>query len=100
MPAQDHFKERWILRQHRQHRLPLSAAPAAASAGLDPLPRTVLTVLTVFSSDVRILITRFPARPSRLKAISMPSARRNVWVRRKCPARARGFLSQAARLLI
>ena len=51
-------------------------------------------VLTVFSTDVRILITLFPARPSRLKAMSMPSARRNVCARRKWPARARGFLGQ------
>src|SRR6516165_6282831 len=85
-----------------------SASPAAvlgactAGAGFEPLSQTLLTlltVLTVFSSEVRILITRFPARPSRLKAMSMPSARRNVWARRKCPARARGFLSRAAPVL-
>ena len=58
------------------------------------LSRTLLTVLTVFSRDVRILITLLPARPSRLNVISMPSARRNVCARRKWPARARGFLGQ------
>ena len=57
-------------------------------------PLTVLTVLTVFSRDVRILITLLPARPSRLKAMSMPSVRRNVCARRKWPARALGFLGQ------
>jgi hypothetical protein len=36
--------------------------------------RTLLTVLTVFSRDERIVITLLPARPSRVKAISIPSA--------------------------
>jgi len=59
-----------------------------------PCPaRTRLTVRTVFA-NVRILITRVPARPSRVNVMSMPSARRNVCVRRKWPARARGFLRQ------
>jgi hypothetical protein len=65
------------------------------------LPRTLLTlltVLTVFSSDARILITLLPARPSRMKITSMPSARRNVCARRKWPASARGFLAKAAPL--
>jgi hypothetical protein len=65
-----------------------------SEAGSSPPSRTLLTVLTVFSTDVRILITLFPARPSRLKTISTPSARRNVCARRKWPARARGFLGQ------
>ena len=56
--------------------------------------RALLTVPTVFSRDVRILITRLPARPSRLNVISIPSARRNVCARRKWPARARGFFGQ------
>ena len=42
--------------------------------GSAPLSPTLLTVLTVVSRDVRILITLFPARPSRLNAISIPSA--------------------------
>src|SRR5438094_1208520 len=36
----------------------------------------------------------FPARPSQLNVISMPSARRNVCSRRRRPARARGFFGQ------
>jgi len=56
--------------------------------------QTLLTVLTVCSRHLRILITLLPVRPSRLKAISMPSARRNVCARRKWPARTRGFLGQ------
>jgi hypothetical protein len=38
--------------------------------------RTLLTVLTVFSREVRIEITRLPARPSRLNAMSIPSAKK------------------------
>ena len=60
----------------------------------DPLSLTLLTVLTVFSGNERIRITLLPARPSRLNAISIPSARRNVCARRKWPARARGFFGQ------
>src|SRR5262245_42465685 len=44
-----------------------------------------------FLSDV-ILIIRLPVRPSRLKAISMPTVLRNVWQRRNRLARARGLL--------
>jgi hypothetical protein len=55
---------------------------------------TVLTVLTVFSSGLRIVIILFPARPSRLNVISMPRIRRKVCARRSRPARARGFLGQ------
>ena len=88
-------KERRPLRQHRQHRLRpywvsaglyasrrLSSNPALAESEeccSEPGPgsaRTLLTVLTVFPRDLRILITLLPARPSRLKVISMPSARR------------------------
>jgi hypothetical protein len=65
-----------------------------SETGSGPLSRTLLTVLTVFSRDVRILITLLPARPSRLKTMSMPSARRNVCARRNWPARARGFFGQ------
>ena len=106
-------KERRPLRQHRQHRLRpywvsaglyasrrLSSNPALAESEeccSEPGPgsaRTLLTVLTVFPRDLRILITLLPARPSRLKVISMPSARRNVCALRRWPARARGFLGQ------
>jgi hypothetical protein len=48
-----------------------------------------------FVSEV-ILIIRLPVRPSRLKAISMPTVLRNVWQRRNRPARARGFLGHPA----
>jgi hypothetical protein len=51
---------------------------------------TVLTALTVvarFSTLELILIVRVPARPSRLKAISMPSIRRNVCARRTSQSR-------------
>jgi hypothetical protein len=41
-----------------------------------------------------MLMILFPARPSRLNAMSMPSARRNVCARRRRPASARGFLGQ------
>src|SRR5260370_9415505 len=43
-----------------------------------------------------ILIVRVPARPSRLKDISMPSTRRNVCARRSRPARTPGFFGQSA----
>jgi hypothetical protein len=49
--------------------------------GSGPLSRTLLTVLTVFSRDVRILITLLPARPSRL---SRPARRPRVF----CPCTA------------
>ena len=55
---------------------------------------TVLTVLTVaragFARDARSLMMRVPARPSRPKLMSIPSARRGVCARRSRPARARG----------
>ena len=69
-----------------------SAEPDAPP--LSPTLLTLLTVLTMFSGDERIRIILLPARPSRLNAISIPSARRNVCARRKWPARARGFLGQ------
>src|SRR6266511_914068 len=104
-------------RQHRQHRLRPYWAPAGGASQVerssqtgyagpqgccsesapDPLSLTlltVLTVLTVFSGNERIRITLLPARPSRLNAISIPSARRNDCARRKWPARARGFFAQ------
>jgi hypothetical protein len=78
------------------------AGPQACCSEPDsgPLSRTLLTVLTVFSRDARILITLLPVRPSRLKEMSMPSVRRNVCARRKRPARARGFLGQPALSLV
>jgi hypothetical protein len=60
---------------------------------------TLLTALTVparFSIRVLILIVRVPARPSRLKATSMPSMRRNVCARRRRPASAPGCFGQPA----
>jgi hypothetical protein len=50
--------------------------PLLAISG-EPLWRTLLTMLTVLSALVRILITLLPARPSRLKATSMPRWKRN-----------------------
>jgi hypothetical protein len=59
-----------------------------------PTVLTVLTVLTVaqmgFARDALSLMMRVPARPSRPKVISIPSARRGVCTRRSRPARARG----------
>ena len=45
-----------------------------------------------------MLIILLPARPSRLNAMSMPNARRNVCARRSRPASARGLLGQPVRL--
>jgi hypothetical protein len=45
-----------------------------------------------FVGDVLSLMIRVPARPSRLKFISIPSARRGVCARRSRPASARGDL--------
>jgi hypothetical protein len=93
------FETKAILRQHRQHGLRSLRMTARPSGGLLSRPRffegrTLLTVLTIFSRDERIVITLLPARPSRVKAISIPSARRDVCARRKWPARARGFFGQ------
>ena len=52
----------------------------------DPLSLTLPTVLTVFWGNERIRITLLPARPSRLNAISIPSARRNVCARDRHPS--------------
>jgi hypothetical protein len=41
---------------------------------------------------------RVPARPSRPKAISMPSVRSAVWARRRRPASARGVFGQLGSL--
>jgi hypothetical protein len=46
--------------------------------------------------DDLILMMRVPDRPSRLKSISIPKVRSNVWARRSRPARARGLLGQPA----
>jgi hypothetical protein len=51
----------------------------------------VLTVLTVSSALVLTLIILVPIRPSRQNVISMPRVRRNVCVRRRRPASARGL---------
>src|SRR5262249_14963109 len=59
-----------------------------ASRPLPPLARD-------FVSEV-ILIIRLPVRPSRLKAISMPTVLRYVWQRRSRLARARGFFGHPA----
>jgi hypothetical protein len=58
---------------------------------------TVVTPLTVgarFSIPALILIVRVPARPSRVKDISMPSTRRNVCPRRSRPSEGGGFFGQ------
>ena len=57
---------------------------------------TALTMVALFSTPALILIVRVPARPSRVKDISMPSMRRNVCGR---PARAPGFFGQPVRSL-
>ena len=100
-------KERWPLRQHRQHRLRREQVDSSrrnrdmpgpqgcrSESAPDALSLTLLTVLTVFSGNERIRITLLPDRPWRLNAISIPSARRNVCARRKWPARARGVFGQ------
>jgi hypothetical protein len=62
---------------------------------------TVMTVLTVLRGDLAcealIRMIRLPPLPSRLKAISMPRARSDVWARRSRPASARGDFGQAER---
>src|SRR5215510_8785783 len=88
---------RWGVHQLNGYRSQTALArreECCSEPGSGPLLLTLLTLLAVFSRDVRILITLLPARPSRLKAMSMPSVRRNVCARRKWPARARGFLGQ------
>jgi hypothetical protein len=60
---------------------------------------TVVTVLTVLRGDLAcealIRMILLPPLPSRLNAISMPSARSDVWARRSRPASARGDFGQA-----
>jgi hypothetical protein len=68
----------------------------ARQALMSPTPLTILH--RAFSRAALILIILFPARPSRLKVISMPSARKKVCARRSRPASARGFLGQSALL--
>jgi hypothetical protein len=51
------------------------------AADRDPPSRPLLTVSTVFSRVARIRMTLFPARPSRLQAMSIRTARRTVWAR-------------------
>ena len=60
----------------------------AARNGLD-----LTAVLAVFSGDERIRITLLPARPSRLNAISIPNARRNICMRDASGRRGRGDFS-------
>jgi len=48
---------------------------------------------------VRILMIRLPARPSRWKAMSMPTARNDVCARRRRPESARGVRGQSGRLI-
>jgi hypothetical protein len=86
-------------RQNRPHlrriRWP-SVGGSAASEALETKGLTVLTMLTVSWGscwcEALIRMTRVPARPSRPKAISMPSVRSDVWARRSRPASARGDL--------
>ena len=70
--------------------------------GLVPTAVDMLTVLTVLRSGVSsaalMWIVRVPVRPSRLKAISMSSVRRNVCMRRN-RRRVRGdFLASLFRM--
>jgi hypothetical protein len=62
----------------------------ARQALMSPTPLTILD--RAFSRAALILIILFPARPSRLKVISMPSARKKVCARRSRPASRGGFL--------
>jgi hypothetical protein len=72
----------------------VSAGRGACPSGLVssqsmPWP-TVQTVLTLVRVGALRLMIRVPARPSRAKLISIPSARRGVCARRSRPASARG----------
>jgi hypothetical protein len=66
----------------------------ARQALMSPTPLTILD--RAFSRAALILIILFPARPSRLKVISMPSARKKVCARRSRPA-SRGVFCGALR---
>jgi hypothetical protein len=76
-----------LVRQRRQHCAPVVKSADGADAA--DVPGWVL------EPEV-MLIVRVPARPSRLKHISMSSMRRNVWARRSRPAKAPGLLGQPA----
>jgi hypothetical protein len=88
-----------FLRQHRQHHShACRTGPARGAASSDfegPSSLTVLTGSRVgFSWDAHIRMIRVVPLPSRLKPISMPDARSDVWVRRNRPARALGDFGQ------
>jgi hypothetical protein len=93
------------LRQHRQHREHVSclfSIPATTDWPPAPLLRgvpTMLTVLTLSSALVLTLMILVPPRPARENVISMPSVRRNVCVRRRRPASARGLMGSASMML-
>jgi hypothetical protein len=86
LPIAHHFgRHRAILRQHRQcRRLPYCASLGIGSAGADGIDGAGEEK---FTREV-ILIIRFPSRPSRLNAISMPTVRTNACDLRDRPARA------------
>ena len=77
--------------------LALGFWPDGERPDLDPLSRTPLLVWRAFLKMVFILMMRVPALPSRLKPISIPTARNGVCTRRSRPASARGLLGQPVR---
>jgi hypothetical protein len=88
------------LRQHRQHRSrahecpnPGGCFPPRIDMSWQPVltALTALTMVARFSIPALILIVRVPARPSRVKDISIPSMRRNVCARRSRPAKGAGI---------
>jgi hypothetical protein len=72
-----------------------AAANHQQAFSLKPPDRCLRWRAATFVSEL-ILIIRLPVRPSRLKAISMPTVLRKVWQRRNRPARARGFFGHPA----
>ena len=66
---------------------------------LSPDQRTLRTVQTLGSRTRVIVIVLVPARPSRLKTISMPSERNPGCARRSRPASARGLFDKPVLLL-
>jgi hypothetical protein len=56
-------------------------------------------VLTLSSALVLTLMILVPPRPARENVISMPRVRRNVCVRRRRPASARGLMGSASMML-
>jgi hypothetical protein len=64
-----------------------------------PAQLTTPTLLTILPLDLGctalIMMIRVPALPSRLNAISMPSARSDVWARRRQLESARGDFGQS-----